>query len=141
MKDQTCKNRWANEKNSTLATVRKLWTPYLAGNEDGDPDLGSFPEYGLGFDYVAPGTFPSQRVGYWRWQISWGGPSEEFRFYARPSGRGYALEAVKFAFLDWYDGYSRALRGRDLELLREVWLEYFLELGAVEDAYRKAVED
>ena len=36
------------------------------------------PEYeALSFDYVAPHTFNDQPEGYWRWQFSWGGPSDE----------------------------------------------------------------
>ena len=47
-------------------------------------DIGTFWEYGLALDYVAPGTFKDQKQGYFRYQISVGGPSEEFRFYANP---------------------------------------------------------
>ena len=40
------------------------------------------PEFeGLGFDYVEPHTFQDQLEGYWRWQFSWGGPSDELRGY------------------------------------------------------------
>ena len=40
------------------------------------------PEYeALGFDYVAPHTWDDQPEGYWRWQFSWGGPSDELRGY------------------------------------------------------------
>ena len=34
---------------------------------------------GLGFDYVEPHTFTDQLEGYWRWQFSWGGPSDALR--------------------------------------------------------------
>ena len=37
--------------------------------------------YGLCFDYVEKGTFTDQDRGYFRFQISWGGPSDEFRIY------------------------------------------------------------
>ena len=38
------------------------------------------PEYeALGFDYVEPHTWDDQPEGYWRWQFSWGGPSDELR--------------------------------------------------------------
>lgn len=39
-----------------------------------------FNEYALCFDYVASGTFSDQEEAYFRYQISWGGPSEELRF-------------------------------------------------------------
>ena len=59
-------------------------------------DLPSFFDYGLGFDYVEMGTFPDQDKDYYRYQISWGGPSEEFRIYENGD--------VEFVFLDWFCG-------------------------------------
>lgn len=40
----------------------------------------AFDEYALSFDYVEPDTFDDQDRGYFRYQISYGGPSEEVRF-------------------------------------------------------------
>lgn len=132
----SCKSRWAAEKNSEIRTIRKLWNLYCAGNEDGDEDGCRFVEHGLAFDYVAPGTFKNTR-GYWRWQISWGGPSDEFRFYtSRPMHW-----RVEYAFLDWFDGYSRKLTGKDEKLLREIWDSYFDDCGAVSAAYDKACNE
>jgi hypothetical protein len=142
----SCKSRWAAEKNSEIRTIRKLWKLYCAGNEDGDEDGCRFEEHGLAFDYVAPGTFKNTR-GYWRWQISWGGPSDEFRFYAREkldmkTDRVYRdLLRVEYAFLDWFDGYSRKLTGEDEKLLREIWESYFEDCGAVSAAYDKACNE
>lgn len=67
-------------------------------------DLGEFHEYGLCFDYVAPYTFTDQKKGYWRYQISYGGPSEEFRFFVGVSGE---LHKAEYWFLDWFDGASK----------------------------------
>ena len=36
---------------------------------------------GLSFDFVEANTFEDQKCGYWRFQMSWGGPSDEFRIY------------------------------------------------------------
>jgi len=66
-------------KDSRIRTIRRLWKAYQYGQED--TDEGNIYEYGLSFDYVGPGTFNGQRRGYWRYQLSWGGPSDEFRFY------------------------------------------------------------
>ena len=33
----------------------------------------------LCFDYVKPHSFKDQVEGYWRMQLSWGGPSDELR--------------------------------------------------------------
>ena len=54
---------------------------------------------GLGFDYVPPDTFGNQPIGYFRWQLSWGGPSDEFRVYDNEN-------TIKYYFLDWFDGAS-----------------------------------
>ena len=75
----TCKQRWASHKASRCGDLRRLWRAYQEGEDSAyakriSADLGEFHEYGLAFDYVAPGTFNDQREGYWRYQISWGGP-------------------------------------------------------------------
>ena len=49
------------------------------------------PEFeGLGFDYVEPHTFTDQLEGYWRWQFSWGGPSDELRAFVNENRRSIA---------------------------------------------------
>jgi hypothetical protein len=55
----------------------------------------------LGFDYVEPGTFTDQLEGYWRWQLSWGGPGDEFRIYINPDK---SVHRIEYWYLDWYDG-------------------------------------
>jgi hypothetical protein len=56
----------------------------------------------LCFDFVAPFTFgEDQKAGYWRLQISWGGPSSEFRIYA---DENLNICAVEYWYMDWYDG-------------------------------------
>ena len=56
----------------------------------------------LGFDFVAPFTFgKEQKAGYWRLQISWGGPSSEFRIY---TDENLNICAVEYWYMDWYDG-------------------------------------
>jgi len=60
------------------------------------------PEYeALGFDYVEPHTFNDQPEGYWRWQFSWGGPSDELRGYVNEHKELHRLE---YWYLDWGDG-------------------------------------
>jgi hypothetical protein len=82
-----CKARWRARKNDRVSDLKKLFTAHQRGDEDNLATLGTFAEYGLGFDYVAPGTFVDAPEGYWRYQISWGGPSDEFRFYASRCGK------------------------------------------------------
>ena len=69
-----------------------------------DEAYEAFNEYGLSFDYVEPNTFNDQPEGFFRYQISWGGPSEEFRFYVNPD---FSCHRIEFWFLDWWDGASR----------------------------------
>tara|TARA_R110002020_G_C15734110_1_gene724415 strand:+ start:40 stop:474 length:435 start_codon:yes stop_codon:yes gene_type:complete len=59
--------------------------------------------YGLCFDYVEKGTFTDQERGYFRFQISWGGPSDEFRIYVDYDKQ---ITHIDYWFLDWGDGAS-----------------------------------
>ena len=60
------------------------------------------PEYeALCFDYVEPHTFEKQPEGFWRWQFSWGGPSDELRGYVNEYGE---LHRVEYWYMDWFDG-------------------------------------
>ena len=132
--EPTCAQRWAEHKNSRFSDLRRLWRAYESGKED-VPDLGNLYEYGLSFDYVEPGTFGDQPEGYWRYQLSWGGPSDEIRFYSSsPSDNPYRIE---YWFLDWYDGKGRALVGRDLGLARSLW-QWFVEAGSTQSEFDKA---
>jgi hypothetical protein len=88
----------------------------------------------LCFDYVPPNTFRDQSEGFWRYQISTGGPAEEFRFYS--SGPNYPPYRIEFVFLDWGDGYTRKLSGDDLDLMMEIW-DFFVDIGMVESEYEK----
>ena len=55
----------------------------------------------LGFDYVDPKTWPDQLEGYWRWQLSWGGPGDEFRIFVNPDK---SVHRIEYWYMDWYDG-------------------------------------
>ena len=58
----------------------------------------------LSWDYVEPGTFEDQEEGYYRLQLSWGGPSSEFRIYTTQ----YAdeIDVIEYHYMDWFDGAS-----------------------------------
>lgn len=64
-------------------------------------------DYALCFDRVPSGTFDGQTEGYYRYQISWGGPSEEIRFYEHKT---------EYWFLDWFCGECRVVTN-------EPWIE------------------
>ena len=58
----------------------------------------------LSWDYVEAGTFEDQKEGYYRLQLSWGGPSDEFRIYTTQ----YAdeIDVIEYHYMDWFDGAS-----------------------------------
>lgn len=62
--------------------------------EDGNGS--NFNEYALCFDFVEANTFSDQPQGYFRYQLCWGGPSAEFRFFHDGT--------IQFVFLDWFVG-------------------------------------
>jgi len=56
----------------------------------------------LSWDYVEAYTFENQSEGYYRLQLSWGGPSDEFRIY--PAKDEYSVDNIEYAYMDWFDG-------------------------------------
>lgn len=101
-------------------------------------ERGDFHDYGLAFDYVAPGTFGDQREGYFRFQISWGGPSKEIRLFAQYNGGeyDYSLYRAEFWYLDWFDGAKRDVTHDPA--IRWLW-EFFLEIGSVNAAFHEGI--
>ena len=73
-----------------------------ANESDNDDEYEEIKEeidnYGLSFDYVPCGTWEYQKSAYWRWQIAYGGPSYEVRFYDN------CAKTTEFVFLDWFEG-------------------------------------
>jgi hypothetical protein len=155
MKQESCKHRIEDYLQGRLNDIRQLWNAYLSGAEELE-GLDSICQYGLGFDYVAPGTFDGQRCGYFRWQLSWGGPSDEFRFYTTEAldleraeywfldyryRKGCRFlpqfDRIEYWFLDWFDVAHKVLIGKDKQLLGEIF-EWMRECGTVEHAFREA---
>tara|TARA_R110000803_G_scaffold31939_1_gene70726 strand:+ start:906 stop:1355 length:450 start_codon:yes stop_codon:yes gene_type:complete len=102
--------------------------------EESDQADEEFYQYGLSFDYVHPFTFDDQRAGYWRWQISWGGPSEEFRIYLDEHNQP---KAIDFTYLDWGEGHSITL---DFPVNPEYdaifnAVDYFLDTAQVREGF------
>jgi hypothetical protein len=134
---ETCEQRIDSEFQSRMEDIDKLWTAYTEGDEERHADdLGTFWEYGLGFDYVAPDTFQEQPEGYFRWQLSYGGPSDEFRFFTNPD---FSVHRIEYRFMDWFDGACREMpfddnRARLLEIA-----ETFQELGLFQEQFDRAM--
>lgn len=100
--------------------------------------LEEFYEYGLSFDYVVPYTFKDQDRGYWRYQLSWGGPSDEIRFYGDyVSEYRVEMSYAEYWFLDWYQGASRRVRGPVIDY---IW-DQFAETGTAGHQYQEAMKD
>jgi len=90
---------------------------------------GKFNEFGLSFDWVYPDTFDDQKEGFFRYQLSWGGPSDEFRFCVNPD---LSIHRIEYWYMDWFDGASRTLAGKDFELLETIF-QYFDPIIPEED--------
>lgn len=103
-----CKDLVREAFNSRMSTIRTL---YEAENQETD-ELGDLAEYGLAIDYVEPGTFTDQTQGYKRYQLSWGGPSEEFRLFDDGT--------MQFWYMDWFDGASVPVTGDDYFIIKDI---------------------
>lgn len=132
-----CKDKVRHELRGRIADIRKLWRLYCKDPEAYDEELGRFDEYGLCFDYVPRDTFSDQKRGFFRWQLSWGGPQDEFRLYTDENLDPFEIE---YWYLDWFDGAGVKLCGRDYELLAEIFGD-FKEMGSVEAERKKALID
>ena len=95
-------------------------------------EFSRIDEYALGFDYVAPDTFDDQREGYFRYQIMWGGPSDEFRFFVNPD---LSWHRIEYWFMDWFDGAHRVCT--DDPTARRLW-QWLEDTGAVAAAMKAA---
>ena len=88
MTTQKCSDRisteWAREKERLNAMT--------------DREIKDYP---LSFDYVEANTF-GKHDAYHRYQMSWGGPQDEIRFYVVSDAE--FSHKVTYAFLDWGDG-------------------------------------
>lgn len=73
-------------------------------------DLSKWSEYGLSFDFVEIGTFDDRKEAYYRYQFSWGGPTEEIRIYEDGE--------IVFVYLNWYCGVGFDVSGED----QFIWL-------------------
>jgi hypothetical protein len=131
-RSKSCEQRINAELQSRLDDLQTLWTAFIAGREDAE--LGCLNDYGLCFGYVAPDTFDDQDEAYYRYQLSWGGPSDEFRFFVNPD---LSCHRVEYRFLDWFDGAHRVLTGEDRRLLRDLF-DWFGACGLVREAFAEA---
>ena len=128
----SCKERVRAEYRREIATIRKLWEQYVANPEAHDDEYGNWTEHGLCFAYVPPGT--DQKRGFFRYQISTGGPGDEFRFYC---DERLQLTRVEYWFLDWFDGAKVVVNGAARKLCDEIWADW-LECEVPQSAMKSA---
>ena len=97
--------RIGDEKFKIETLIRDDGSAIFEANEDEIRDTmrDRFNEYALDFSYVASNTFSDQPIDYARYQISWGGPSTEIRFYCDAERKPFRVE---YWYLDWFDGAS-----------------------------------
>ena len=74
-------------------------------------------KYPLSFDKVDKGTFEDQTHAYWRYQMSWGGGSDEIRYFLNDKNEIFKIE---YWYLDWLDGASIELLNEEKKLAE--WL-------------------
>ena len=115
-----CKDKVQSRFDDRMDDIHKLWKQDCEHPDEPLDDLGSLNEYGLCFDYVEPYTFKKQREGFYRWQLSTGGPGDEFRFYVDGDK---TIQEIEYWFLDWFDGACTQVEGEDFNLLVEMWEE------------------
>lgn len=103
------------------------------------PEYGSLFDYGLSFDYCYP---DKGNPGYFRYQLSWGGPSDEFRIYAdRRSEYNWVIWKISYVFMDWFDFAEIVLSGEDEKFMENLLTGFFMEVGSFDSEYDKAMED
>ena len=130
MQQRKCKDRIDDHFKRTVDNYQKAKdffdTPkdQRATNDEYESYEG-FEDYvsqsGLSFDYVTPYTFKDQGTPYYRFQMSWGGPSDEFNIYTDSSKN---IQKIEYWFKDWFDGAS--LDCTDNKLVNEI-CSWFVE--------------
>lgn len=141
----TCKQRWRSHKDSRISDLKKLIAAYHEGEDSAlykkvYEELGDLSDYGLCLDFVPVGTFSDQTRSYFRYQLSYGGPSDEFRFYGELLGEYKAhLEYIEYVFLDWGDGHARKLRKGDHDVLAPLFYDW-AECGTLHHLMKEALE-
>jgi hypothetical protein len=106
--------------NNSLFHVRHIMANMLSSTEsDDEPTL---EDYGVSFDWISPDDFPDIRIGYYKWQISCGGPDTEYRFFADKERN---VDKVEYWYKQWNDAAMRPIQGEDFKLLVKVfnWFE------------------
>ena len=96
-KNLTCEDRIGSSYKTVKQYINEALT--LTGDFSNCADVNqALNEYGSSFDFVED---EKTGLNYWRWQISGGGPSDEFRIYTM--GKDGPINDIQYWFLDWFD--------------------------------------
>lgn len=96
---------------------KELFTSYVRHNPDfiWHPSRDKWDlhhHYGLDLSVTEANTYPDQPQPYKVYQLSWGGPQEEFRMY--PNGK------IEYWLLDWGTGKSMPVTGADALIIKDI---------------------
>ena len=106
MTQPTCKQRIEENLENRIKDLERMYY------SDDESERDEFYNYGLSFDYVAPNTFTDQKQGFFRYQLSWGGPSDEFRIFTNSKKE---IQYIEYWFLDWFDGSSIKVNDEEIK--------------------------
>ena len=122
---------WENIRSHLLELREKIegnYKPELT-DEQQEEAQEEFSYYGLCFDYVELDengkTYDNNNTGYWRYQISTGGPSEEIQYF--DNGK------IEFVFKDWFDHAEKDITGDDIA--EWILVEHGKEIKIVDREY------
>ena len=105
MSEKTCEERIDAALESRAEDFIEMW--------DTEEWYDSLIEYGLALDRVTP----DDDGPYIRFQLSWGGPSEEIRFYNHK---------IEFVYMDWFDSAKRDISNVEwAQRLKEYFMEWW----------------
>tara|TARA_R100001480_G_scaffold140830_1_gene138125 strand:- start:174 stop:674 length:501 start_codon:yes stop_codon:yes gene_type:complete len=99
---------------------------------DRHEDLKHYEDYydyanqlGLSFDFVDADASEGQSCGYWRWQLSTGGPGDEFRIFTDVKKN---IDRIEYVYLDWFDGATHKIENIPAPLAEAA--SWFLEFSS-----------
>ena len=137
-KRQTCQDLVVKKYRSRLVDLQAASDYFSIEKEsaraahDWHEDLKHFEDYydyvnqlGLSFDFVAADASEGRSCGYWRWQLSTGGPGDEFRIFTDIQKK---IDRIEYVYLDWFDVASHEVR--DIPAALRDAVEWFLEFSS-----------
>ena len=116
MSKLTCKELVSERLQSRVESIKEmLETFYEKANYDNKKDidnaLQTINEWGLSFDWVEE---TEDSDGFYRYQISWGGPSDEFQCVLEDDHI-----YIEYVYKDWWDYANKLLTHDDYNTVLE----------------------